>query len=203
MTAASIVETDDAAPRKPAGRPRSAASRRAVLEAAYAILIEQGLGGFSVDAVASRAGVARTTIYRWWPTKGLLAFESFRDAFGAQLVFETTDSPARDVGALVRSLAGALSGPAGRLAASVMAQAQDDPGVQKQFLEQFSVPLRHQSAAVITAGIASGAFRPDLDIQRLLDAMVGAVYLRLLFGLPLDSQWADALSSTLLHGCLP
>lgn len=119
-----------------------------VLAAAYAILIEEGLGAFSVEAVATRAGVARTTIYRWWPGKGLLAFDSVREAFGAQLVFEQTAAPESDVRALVRSLALALGGPAGRLAASVMAQAQDDPEVQKLFLEQFSLPLRRHSAPV-------------------------------------------------------
>lgn len=200
--AESLMEQDGLAPRKPAGRPRSATSKRAVLDAAYALLLEDNLRGFSIDAVAARAGVARTTIYRWWPTKGLLAFESFRDAFGAQLVFETTACPASDVRALVRSLARALSGPAGRLAVSVMAQAQDDPDVQKQFLEEFSMPLRRHSAAVIDAGVAAGAFRRDLDVQRLLDAAVGAVYLRLMFGQPIDAAWADALSDTLLHGCL-
>lgn len=172
------------------------------MNAAYAILMEEGLGGFSVDAVATRAMVARTTIYRWWPTKGLLAFDSFRTAFGAQLVFERTYMPEQDFRALVRSLARALAGPAGRLAASVMAQAQHDAEAQQLFLEQFSLPLREQSAAVIGAGIAAGAFRPDLDVQRLLDAMVGAVYLRLMFGLPLDDTWADALAATLLGGCL-
>ena len=136
-------------------------------------------------------------------SKGLLAFDSFREAFGAQLVFEQTAAPESDVRALVRSLALALGGPAGRLAASVMAQAQDDPEVQKLFLEQFSIPLRLHSAQVIGAGIEAGAFRRDLDVQRLLDAMVGAVYLRLMFGLPLDEAWADALSTTLLGGCLP
>ena len=191
-----------AAPRRPAGRPRSVVSRRAVLQAAYALLVDGGLRDFTVDAVAIRSGVARTTIYRWWPTKGLLAFESFREAFGAQLAFGVTDAPERDLHALIHSLTHALSGPAGRLAASVMAQAQADPEVRQQFLEQFSIPLRSQSAAVVNAGIATGALRPDLDVERFLDAMVGAVYLRLLFGLPLDAAWADALAATLLAGAL-
>jgi AcrR family transcriptional regulator len=197
MTA--MAQEEGSAPR---GRPRSAASRQTVLQAAYAILIEEGLVGFSVEAVAARAGVARTTIYRWWPTKGLLAFDSFREAFGAQLVFARTDAPAADLRALVRSLARALAGPAGRLAASVMAQAQSDPEVQKLFLEQFSLPLRRHSAGVLKAGIAAGVFRSDLKVGRLLDALVGAVYLRLMFGLPLDASWADALAETLLGGCM-
>ena len=191
-----------ATPRRSAGRPRSDASKRAVTSAAYEILVEEGLARFSVEAVARRSGVARTTIYRWWPSKGLLAVESFLEAFQVQLAFETTSSPEKDFRALVRSLARALGGPAGRVAASVMAEAQRDPLVQRQFLEEFSVPLRSRSREVVRAGIDRGRFRRDLDIARVLDAAVGAVYLRLLFGLPLDQAWADAMSKTLLLGCL-
>ena len=191
------------APTHRRGRPRSAASRRAVLDAAYAILIEDGLRGFSMDAVAARSGVARTTIYRSWPSKGLLAFESFREAFETQLAFKQTASPEGDLRALIVSLACMLNGPAGRLAASVVAEAQSDPAVQKHFLEGFSQPLRLRSTALIQAGIDSGRFRSDLDVPRLLDAAIGAVYLRLLFGQAIDMAWAGSLSRTLLHGCLP
>ena len=188
--------------RRAPGRPRSVAARRAVLDAAYALLMEGGLGAFSVEAVAARSGVARTTIYRSWPTKGMLAFESFRDAFEAKLAFDRTDLPEKDLRALVGSLARQLSGPAGRLAASVMAEAQSDPDVQKQFLEGFSEPLRRRSTELLRAAIDSGRFRPDLDIPRVLDAAVGAIYLRLLLGLSLDAAWADALALTLVRGCL-
>ena len=173
-----------------------------MLDAAYAILIETGLGGFSVDAVSARSGVARTTIYRSWPTRGLLAMESFREAFEAQLDFSRSSRPDNDLQGLIRSLARALGGPTGRLAASVLAEAQSDQVVQKQFLEDFSEPLRRRSTEVLRAGVEAGRFRQDLEIPRVLDAMVGAVYLRLLFGLLLDEDWADSLYDTLLHGCL-
>ena len=185
----------------PQGRPRSATSRRAVLDAAYAILMETGPGGFSVEAVSARSGVARTTIYRSWPTRGLLAMESFREAFEAQLDFARSSRPDNDLAGLIRSLARALGGPAGRLAASVLAEAQSDHTVQKQFLEDFSEPLRRRSTVVLRAGVEAGHFRRDLEVPRVLDAMVGAVYLRLLFGLSLDEEWANGLSATLLHGC--
>jgi AcrR family transcriptional regulator len=186
----------------PAGRPRSTAARRAVLDAAYGILVETGLSGFSVEAVASRSGVARTTIYRAWPTKGLLAMESFREAFEAQLDLASTNSPEDDLRGLVCSLTMALGGPAGRLAASVLAEAQSDKLVQQQFLNDFSTPLRVRSTKLIKVGIMIGRFRDNLDIVSLLDALVGAVYIRLMLGVPLDRDWADNLAATLLHGCL-
>ena len=187
---------------RPAGRPRSSAARRAVLDAAYTILVETGLSGFSVEAVASRSGVARTTIYRSWPTKGLLAMESFREAFAAELDFTSSERPEDDLRGLVRSLTAALGGSAGRLAASVLAEAQSDESVQRQFLDDFSIPLRVRSTALIEAGIRIGRFRDDLDVVSLLDALVGAVYIRLMLGLPLDRDWADKLTATLSHGCL-
>ena len=59
-------------PRSP-GRPRSDASRSAILKAAYQILREGGFAGFTVEGVAARAGAGKATIYRWWQTKGKLA----------------------------------------------------------------------------------------------------------------------------------
>ena len=51
--------------------------------------------------------------------------------------------------------------------------------------------------------MATGLFRADLDIPRVIDADTGTIYLRLLLGHPLDADWARALSDTLLNGCLP
>ncbi len=190
-----------AAQARAAGRPRSDASRRAVLDAAYAILVEAGLSSFSVEAVASRAGVARTTIYRWWPTKGLLANESFLEAFRPQLAYGRTGSAAADFRALLCSLTQALSGPAGQVAASVIAQAQSDGETRRVFLEGFSEPLRQDSTALLRTGVERGEFRADLDVARVLDAAIGAVYLRLLLGQTLDPAWVTQLAGTILEGC--
>ena len=173
-----------------------------MLDAAYAILVGTGLAGFSIDAVATRAGVPRSTIYRWWPTKGMLAFESFREPFEAELAFEKSDNPENDVRRLIRSLAKALSGPAGALAASVVAEALNDATVQREFQSHFSDPLRLRSAELLERGIVSKRFRADLDVHRVIDAFVGATYLRLLLGLERDEVWADALADTILMACL-
>src|ERR1700761_3690218 len=106
-----------AAPRA-AGRPRDEVAHRAILDAAYAILVEDGPARFSIDAVAAKAQVARTTIYRRWPDKRQLMYESFLRAFEPTLAFASTDSPRDDFRALVASLARTLSGPNGRIAAS-------------------------------------------------------------------------------------
>src|SRR2546429_5230114 len=62
------------APRR--GRPRSEQARLAILETTSELLLEHGLVGASMDAVAERAGVSKATIYRWWPSKETLALEA-------------------------------------------------------------------------------------------------------------------------------
>jgi hypothetical protein len=84
-----------------------------------------------------------------------------------------------------------------------MAQAQSDPETRLVFLQHFSEPLRNESSNLIRGGLEQGQFRSDLDISRLLDAAVGAIYLRLLFGQSLDPAWAHDLTDMLLKGCLP
>ena len=184
-----------------AGRPRSEAARCAVLDAAYAILAETGLGGFSTEAVAARSGVARTTIYRWWPSKGLLAIDSFLAAFKAQLVYAESGDSVEDFRKLLDSLVRALSGPAGLIAASVVAEAQTDPETRRAFQERFSTPLRSASSRLLDRGIKKGQLRDDLDVAVVLDATVGAVYLRLLLGQRLDAAWSHSLFETVLLGC--
>jgi AcrR family transcriptional regulator len=173
-----------------------------VLNAAYAILEEAGIGKFSIEAVALRSGVARTTIYRWWPNKSILAVESFLEEFRPHLTFARSGSADSDFRALIASLAATLSGPTGRVAALVVAQAQTDIETQRLFRETFSESLREESAQLLRAGVEQGRLRADLDIDRVIDAFVGAIYLRLLLGSPLDAAWAQALGDTLLQGCL-
>src|SRR5258708_15913429 len=61
-------------------RKRSNSARQAILTAAFALLEEEGFEHLSIEGVAARAGVGKTTIYRWWPTKGVLAVEAFLEA---------------------------------------------------------------------------------------------------------------------------
>ncbi|XYD11928.1 TetR/AcrR family transcriptional regulator (plasmid) [Methylobacterium sp. NMS12] len=177
--------------------------REAILAAAYALLVEGGLGGFSIEAVAVRANVARTTIYRWWPSKGALAIESFLEAFRPQLVLDRTASTGADFSALLHSLARVLDGPAGQVAASVLAQVQSDTETRAIFVREFSDPLRRESTALVRAGVDRGEFRIDLDVSSLLDAAIGAMYLRLLLGRRLDPAWVTSLVETLLRACRP
>ncbi len=83
--------------------PRIARSRAAVIEAAAELLAEEGMSGFSIDAVSRRSGVARTTIYRHWPESRELFFDAFR-SFGGPPPLPDTGSIRDDMVAYFRLL---------------------------------------------------------------------------------------------------
>src|SRR5690349_25172745 len=83
------------------GRPRSQEADRAILTATVELLAERGLAAMSIEEVAARAGVGKTTIYRRWPSKGLLALDAFVDSF-------REEQPLPDTGTLRGDLLSAL-----------------------------------------------------------------------------------------------
>ena len=70
-------ELADDPPRR--GRPRSTKTREAVLAAARELLLESGYQRLTMEGVASRAGASKSTVYRWWPTKGVLVLDAAAD----------------------------------------------------------------------------------------------------------------------------
>ena len=66
----------DSVARARPGRPRSESVRKAVLAATLDLLEESGLAGLTMEAIAARAGVGKATLYRWWPTRGLVALDA-------------------------------------------------------------------------------------------------------------------------------
>src|ERR1700694_1512331 len=74
------------------GRRRSEASRKAILDATYELLKTIGFHQMSIEGVASRAGVGKATIYRWWSSKGVLAVEAFMEAISPSIAFRETGS---------------------------------------------------------------------------------------------------------------
>jgi AcrR family transcriptional regulator len=187
---------------RPPGRPRCDTTRKAVLLAAYDLLAEGGLSRFTIEGVAARSGVARTTIYRWWPTKGALAMEGFLEATAADLALPASDSVVADMQAVLRLFARLVRGKAGRTIRCVIAEGQSDPETIDAFVTGFVTPRRAEIRAIVERGIATGELRADLDVEMLLYNLFGSLYLRMLLNEGLDEAWVDRLSGFVLAGCL-
>jgi AcrR family transcriptional regulator len=187
----------------PRGRPRSEQSRQAILAAATDLLREQGLRGMTIDGIAERAGVSKKTIYRWWPSKGVLALDAFyREWVGAQGATPDTGSLEGDLRARTRAAVRLLAHPRlGPTIAALIAEAQTDPQLAQAYHQRVLEPLRGQARAIFERALGRGEIPAESDIEAAIDLLQGALYLRLLHThAPLNRSFADAIVTIAIHG---
>jgi AcrR family transcriptional regulator len=196
------VPTGEPAPRRArAGRPRDETARTAILRAANAILDEKGIAGFTIEAVAARAGVAKTTIYRSWPNKGALAVAGLLAATAPKITSPESGSAIDELTANLQRVVAVYGGPTGRVLVAILTEGQRDSKTIAAFIEGYTRPLRDHARSILLDGIERGELRPDVEIEIVLDALFGPVYFRLLVPLgPLDERWAASLASYVLSG---
>jgi AcrR family transcriptional regulator len=202
-TAAKPKSRRGGAAKERAGRPRDDAARDAILKAANAILEQKGIAGFTIEAVATRAGVAKTTIYRWWPSKGALAMAGFLAETAPKISYPDTGSVMADLTDQLRRVATVYSGATGRVLAAIIADGQRDPSTIEAFIAGYARPRRDEAKAILTAGIARGELRPDIDLEVTVDALYGPIYYRMLIPVgPLNADWVEALAAHVFAGLM-
>jgi AcrR family transcriptional regulator len=185
------------------GRPRSERSRKSILAAAAALLHEQGLRAMSIEAVAARAGVSKKTIYRWWPSKGVLALDAiYAEWSRARGVVPNRGTLEGDLRSRMRATVRVLNSPAlGSTLAALIAEAQADPELADAYSEHVLVPLREQIRVILERAVTRGELPPDLDREAAIDLLQGPLYLRLLHThAPLDQRFADTVVELAIGG---
>jgi len=184
-------------------RKRSNSARQAILTAAFALLEEEGFERLSIEGVAARAGVGKTTIYRWWPTKGVLVVEAFIEAVTPAIAFRQSGSARADIVRQMKALAKLYRGHTGRLVCQMIGAGQLDLEMRKAFTEGF-INLRRECAyAAFQRGVAGGEFRADVDRDVAIDALYSPIYYRLLAsGAPIDDAFLDRHIDLVLRGLM-
>jgi len=169
--------------RKGPGRPRSQAADQAILRAALEIFIEQGVDGASIEQIAARARVARTTLYRRWSSKEALIAQAIAVARGApeQLAAVKRAELTRLPRLLVRALAESLSMPGYKeLAARLIGSVPSCPELMAVYWSTYMAPRREIIGNVLERARAEGLIRKDSDPEVLLDLVGGAMIFHLL-----------------------
>lgn len=165
--------------RQPPGRPRSQRARRAVLEAARALFEERGYAAATVEAIAARSGVAKTTIYRWWPNRASLLVDVLVEEAAVAAPPPEGRDPLRALRTELRRGAVAANGLTGRLLTSLLGEAQQDLEVRAALLEGLFYPRREASASAIRRAQASGAMRSDVPPSIATDLLFGPLFFRM------------------------
>lgn len=177
-----ITQDNDAVEKSQAGRPRSEPSRMAILDATRKLLTREPLPKLSIEAIAKKAGVGKTTIYRWWPNKAAVAMEAFLEQPGIQVIVPTTANASEGIARQLESLVRQLRGQNGRIIAGIIAESQGDASVLDLLYEKF-LKLRVDTLyELVDQGIRSGEFKRGLDASIAIDMMLGPLFLRVLSG---------------------
>ena len=190
------------------GRPRDTAVDQRVLDVAWDLLLTGGYAGLNVDEVAERAAVAKTTLYRRWPTKDHLAVAVVTRTFQPVAVPDTGDlchDLTEFAAGLATSLhtyrmAGQSDGVSAGLVAELVAAAARHPDlgdlVRSLHTQRHAMLLARLPRATEREGL-----RPDLDHAVLIDQVCGPIYYRVLItGEAVDRGYAERLVSAGLTG---
>lgn len=184
------------------GRPRDTEVDAKVLDIAARLLVERGYAGLSIDAVAEAAGVAKTTLYRRWPSKDHLAVAVTARMQDVTPIADTGDIRVDLVTYLTDIVAAINRSRSLGLVAELAAAAarHDDIGelIHGVFTRRNAIVL-----ALIERARQRGALRADTDAVVLFDQLAGALYYRVLFtGMPIDPAYAERLVSAALDGVI-
>jgi AcrR family transcriptional regulator len=175
-------------------------SKEAVLQATFQLLMETGLSGVSVDEISRRSGVAKTTIYRHWPTRSALLLDAC-SRLSARPEAPDTGSLKGDLRALAETVAARLStGRWSSVLPSVIDAAEREPE-----LAAIHAQLHADMMSGFRIAIARAHERGDLPANRadseLIEAIVGALFYRRWFSRePLTQEVARAIAERALKG---
>ena len=181
---------------------RSESSRRAILDAVLALCRQEGYARLSIEAIAARAGVGKQTIYRWWPSKGAVLLEALQGEAAAAAAYPDTGDLAADMRATINEVVGFLANPQfGPPLAALIAEAQQDPALGPVLLERYIRPLRAPIADRLRRAQQAGQLPETLDVDAILEVILGALYHRLLLPSgPLDAAYANFVVNTVFAG---
>lgn len=150
--------------RRSVGRPRSVESHQAILEATLELVAAQGIQGTSIEAIAARAGVGKSTIYRRWSTKDALIVDAINELH-VRMQFIDTGHFRADLIATLKEIQHQLeTQPLLRqLLLRVFGEAQDRPEFLQAFYERVFAVRVARVTKFFAQAQARGELRADLD----------------------------------------
>ena len=195
-----VKELAEGIPGRAPGRPRCAITHQAILDCANDLLAEIGFANMSIEGIAARAGVGKATIYRRWPNKASVVMDAFLAATAKEVAFPDTGSAREDIRRQMRAVVRVLNGLRGRTIATLIGVVQSDDELAEAFRTRFLAVRRSEGKAVLQRGIAHGEFKPNMDLESVLDCLYGPLYFRLLIGHEKPSaKYSDQLVDLVLR----
>lgn len=186
------------------GRPRSAAVDTAILSAALDELVERGFAKMTIERVAARAGVARTTVYRRWPSLYQLCLEAV-DRVMEHVATPPGDDVRGDLVFLLHSVRRIhTSTRFGQILPQLAAEVRHYPEAIREYWESYIIGRRRTFAQVFERGIQEGVMRQDIDITLMIDLLIGLIQQRALWQVDVvTDQHIEQMVDLVLMGLRP
>ncbi len=162
------------------GRPRSEKSKKSILKATNSLLLHMSVQELSIEAIAKKAKVGKTTIYRWWPNKTAVIMEALSNQPGMQTPLPTPRNNAEAIQMQLEKLIRLLHSKNGETIAQLFAEAQSDEKAQAIFENNFLSPLIDAMEYSIEQGQKDGEFADRYDVKSIVDILCGPIFFRLM-----------------------
>jgi len=165
---------------------------QAILEATRELLAEGGVSALTVEGVAARSGVAKTTIYRRCKGKDELALGVLIDMVEQVVTTPDLGDTRAELAAFVDAAVTILRTTLmGRVMQGLISDLASDPALAEAFQERVVALRIAEADRLLARGIERGDLRPDTDVELAHELLFGPVYYRLLLsGAPLDEGLA-------------
>ncbi|MEU0174539.1 TetR/AcrR family transcriptional regulator [Streptomyces massasporeus] len=210
-----VQKSTQPAPGKPApdSTRRSEKSRRAIYDAALALVVEVGYPKTTIEGIAARAGVGKQTIYRWWSSKADVLMEAFLD-LAEQSVEEAGSTPYAfpDTGDLAADLKGVLRATVDELrdprfeapSRALAAEGVVNEQLGRELVAKLMQPSLDLYIARLRAAQEAGQVRPEIDPRIALELFVSPLAQRWLQHTgPISYEYTDTLVDYALQGLAP
>jgi AcrR family transcriptional regulator len=173
----------------------------AILQTALEVIAERGVHGLTVEGVAARCGVAKTTIYRRWRSKEDLALAALVGMVDQQprVPRDLGDTRAELVAFVLRLITALGSTLVGRVIHGLVSDLASDPELARAFREQVVARRAAELDCILERGVERCEVRPDARTEIAMDLLLGPVYYRLLLsGMPLTREFAEGVVDAFL-----
>ncbi|WP_298498094.1 TetR/AcrR family transcriptional regulator [uncultured Maritimibacter sp.] len=175
------------------GRPPSRAARAKALAAARTILLDEGLGRLTIEAVAARSGVGKPTIYRHWANKSELAMAALLPDAPEDVAVEGRLETA--LADQMRRLVSSFAKGRGRQMAFALASSDPESELARAFRNRVILSSREAGRGLIAQAVERGDIPARADLEVVLDMIYAPILYRVLAGhAPLDTGFAEALA---------
>jgi AcrR family transcriptional regulator len=192
--------------RPPDHTRRSSRSRQAILDAAMDLVRDAGYEKLTIEAIATRAGVGKQTIYRWWPSKGAVLFDAFialgEGDSGEPVELPDTGDIEADLRAVLAATVAEFNDPRFDLPMRAVHTAMStDDRLAEQYEEWLGEPMREIKRRRLRSAVDAGQVSPTVDLDIAIDLIWGPVHSRWLQrGGPLTESYTDAVIASALRG---